>query len=100
VLGRILDGSRFEEFKSNYGKTLVTGEGSRGIFVGVGLRSREACIWVADRVYLQMGERVEVMQSWDMAKHGLEQGWKSLLGAVPGRCAGCGRLLIGRGDKK
>lgn len=26
VLGRILDGSRFEEFKSNYGKTLVTGE--------------------------------------------------------------------------
>lgn len=25
VLGRILDGSRFEEFKSNYGKTLVTG---------------------------------------------------------------------------
>jgi hypothetical protein len=28
VLGRILDGSRFEEFKSNYGKTLVTGEGA------------------------------------------------------------------------
>jgi 3-methylcrotonyl-CoA carboxylase beta subunit len=25
VLARILDGSRFEEFKSNYGKTLVTG---------------------------------------------------------------------------
>jgi 3-methylcrotonyl-CoA carboxylase beta subunit len=25
VIGRILDGSRFEEFKSNYGKTLVTG---------------------------------------------------------------------------
>lgn len=25
VLGRIMDGSRFEEFKSNYGKTLVTG---------------------------------------------------------------------------
>eukprot|EP00878_Enallax_costatus_P009522 GHUV01009950.1.p1 GENE.GHUV01009950.1~~GHUV01009950.1.p1 ORF type:complete len:556 (+),score=136.58 GHUV01009950.1:257-1924(+) len=28
VLGRILDGSRFEEFKSNYGKTLVTGFGT------------------------------------------------------------------------
>lgn len=25
VIARILDGSRFEEFKSNYGKTLVTG---------------------------------------------------------------------------
>jgi 3-methylcrotonyl-CoA carboxylase beta subunit len=25
VLGRILDGSKFEAFKSNYGKTLVTG---------------------------------------------------------------------------
>ena len=25
VLARLLDGSRFEEFKSNYGKTLVTG---------------------------------------------------------------------------
>lgn len=30
VLGRILDGSRFEEFKSNYGKTLVTGDSSKG----------------------------------------------------------------------
>jgi 3-methylcrotonyl-CoA carboxylase beta subunit len=29
VLGRILDGSRFEEFKSNYGKTLVTGASPR-----------------------------------------------------------------------
>lgn len=29
LLSRILDGSRFEEFKSNYGKTLVTGEGPR-----------------------------------------------------------------------
>eukprot|EP00882_Tetradesmus_deserticola_P000776 GHRQ01000847.1.p1 GENE.GHRQ01000847.1~~GHRQ01000847.1.p1 ORF type:complete len:392 (+),score=187.38 GHRQ01000847.1:1454-2629(+) len=28
VLGRILDGSKFEEFKSNYGKTLVTGFGT------------------------------------------------------------------------
>lgn len=25
VLARLLDGSRFDEFKSNYGKTLVTG---------------------------------------------------------------------------
>jgi 3-methylcrotonyl-CoA carboxylase beta subunit len=25
VIARLLDGSRFEEFKSNYGKTLVTG---------------------------------------------------------------------------
>eukprot|EP00877_Chromochloris_zofingiensis_P008652 jgi/Chrzof1/403/Cz01g14170.t1 len=28
VLARLLDGSRFEEFKSNYGKTLVTGFGT------------------------------------------------------------------------
>lgn len=28
ILARILDGSRFHEFKSNYGKTLVTGFGS------------------------------------------------------------------------
>lgn len=36
VLSRLLDGSRFEEFKSNYGKTLVTGFGSLcGIPVGV-----------------------------------------------------------------
>ena len=27
VLARLLDGSKFEEFKSNYGKTLVTGTG-------------------------------------------------------------------------
>jgi hypothetical protein len=26
ILDRILDGSRLEEFKSNYGKTLITGE--------------------------------------------------------------------------
>ena len=25
VIARLMDGSRFEEFKSNYGKTLVTG---------------------------------------------------------------------------
>jgi acetyl-CoA carboxylase carboxyltransferase component len=24
--GRLLDGSRFDEFKANYGKTLVTGK--------------------------------------------------------------------------
>lgn len=31
VLARLLDGSRFEEFKSNYGKTLVTGKHRAGV---------------------------------------------------------------------
>lgn len=36
VLARLLDGSRFDEFKANYGKTLVTGFGSLyGLTVGV-----------------------------------------------------------------
>ncbi|GBF99074.1 hypothetical protein Rsub_11845 [Raphidocelis subcapitata] len=36
LLARLLDGSRFEEFKSNYGKTLITGFGSLyGMPVGV-----------------------------------------------------------------
>jgi 3-methylcrotonyl-CoA carboxylase beta subunit len=28
VLGRLLDGSRFHEFKERYGKTLITGWGN------------------------------------------------------------------------
>lgn len=36
LLARVLDGSRFEEFKSNYGRTLITGFGSLyGMPVGV-----------------------------------------------------------------
>ena len=57
MLGRILDGSRFEEFKSNYGKTLVTGEGSIGgrveaaYWIGLqnvetGWLSQRCCNWV------------------------------------------------------
>ncbi len=37
VLARVLDGSRFEEFKSNYGKTLVTGGGAAVACMGGGI---------------------------------------------------------------
>lgn len=49
LLARILDGSRFDEFKSNYGKTLVTGFGSLygqpvGVIANNGILFREAAL--------------------------------------------------------
>jgi 3-methylcrotonyl-CoA carboxylase beta subunit len=43
VLARILDGSRFHEFKANYGKTLVTGFGK---IMGEGMQSQKA-LWTS-----------------------------------------------------
>lgn len=66
VLGRILDGSRFEEFKSNYGKTLVTGFGSIygqpvGVIANNGVLFSEAALKGAHFVQLCGQRRVPLL---------------------------------------
>jgi len=48
LLARLLDGSRFEEFRSNYGRTLITGGPwgwGLGLGVGLGAGCRPWLVW-------------------------------------------------------